>query len=200
MLYDYKSHIEKMKTSDACETLEEYAAHYGPQENTDIYDTVFYMEHLSKYDIPFRLSTPRGLKDSCNWDMFVRLMAASEISEITLSLDNEWTRDPTGLPLVHINVILSSECSVAHDIKDMSATLITRLHEIYVEEQMGNFSLIALMRKFYGIFPDSGKTEYDDWEFSLIEDQNQKLMKYKEMIGILMKEAGNVRKLHDILS
>lgn len=200
MLYDYKLHIEKMKTSNARETLEEYATHYGPQENMDIYDTFFYKEHLAKYDIPFTLLTPRRLKNSYNWDLFVRLMAASQCSEIIISLDKEWTREPTGIPLAHIGLLLGRGCDVAHDIKDLNASIITWLHEFFVEELMINFSLIALKREFYGDVSVGDSMEYGYEGPSYEEDQNLQLMKYNERTSILMREADNVRKLHEILT
>ena len=199
MLYNYKSHIEKMKTSNARETLEEYVTHYGSQENIDIYDTFFYKEHLAKYDIPFSLSVPRRLKNSCNWDLFVRLMAASQCSEIIISLDKEWAREPTGIPLAHIGLLLGRGCDVAYD-KRFKASIITRLHELFVEELMIYFSLIALKREYYGDVPDGDSTEFDKEVPSYEEDQNLQLMKYNERTSILMREADNVRRLREILT
>ena len=64
MLFDYNSFIQELRENeDKKEVVEKYTRYYGSQDKVDIYETVFYKEYLSKFNVPFKVACPDDLED-----------------------------------------------------------------------------------------------------------------------------------------
>lgn len=174
--FDYNEFIEELKECDyKKETVEKYSRYYGPQENVSIYETAFYKDYLSKFDIPFQLVVSEDLEDELDMaqrDLLTRLMVGSFSSNYDLVLDENSQQE---IPRVHLYITVSNDDSKeCVDIADLWSFQILRLYEIYTSEQMNLFSL---------------KKEDDGMEEAAVSaEQRMRLRKFKRKVAPIVNQ------------
>ena len=199
MLYDFSNHILELQDNSKKkeEILDKYTKYYGSLEGMDIYDTLFYKKYLNKFECPFRLASPEDLEDDFDWDLLVKLVSASFSSEYDLIIDEEWKKNPEGMPKAHIYItVKQGKQSVTKDIEELWSFQIIRLYEIYAEEQMSLFVLMAEEREKADderSFSDHLKDDEEPDELEM--EQEQRMEAFNKKVELLMKEAESARRL-----
>lgn len=190
-LFDYNNFIEELKENEKKkEVVEKYTKYYGSQDNVDIYNTQFYKDYLSKFEIPFNLAIPEDLEAEFDWDLLIRLVAGSFSSNYDLDIDEK----SQSIPIVHLFITVKrGNESVTKDITELWSFQVLRLFEIYVEEQMNLFSLMKEVE-------DNEDDEYNEGEEeAILAEQKICLAKYKQKVALLMKQFVLNKELEDLL-
>lgn len=199
MLYDYSYHIKNLQKNPEKKTdiLDRYTQYYGDQSNMDIHDTTFFKEYLNKFVCPFQLATPEGLEDDFDWDLLVKLIVASFSSEYDLVLDKEWKKNPIGKPKVHIYVTVTSrKQTITEDIEELWSFQIMRMFEIYVEEQMDFFNIIAEEKEDIRDEQLSSDSMTDCEEKTRTEKrQDQLLESFNGKAGLILRNARSAQNI-----
>lgn len=116
-----------------------YEKYYGSLEGLDIKQTAFYKYYLCKFLISEELvsliKVPEELRDEFDWELLVRLVAASFSSQLELISNEDCSID------MKITVTFG-ENTVVKKLFELWSFQITRLFEIYIEEALNLFILI----------------------------------------------------------
>jgi hypothetical protein len=183
-LFDYNEFIEELKENDdKKEIVEKYSKYYGPQEKVSIYETAFYKDYLSKFDIPFQLVVPEDIEEEFDWDLLTRLVVGSFSSNYDLLLDENSQQSP---PKVHLYIAVSrDETHVTKELSELWSFQVLRLFEIYIEEQMNLFSL---------------KKENDEIdEDSILEEQKMIIRKFKRKIAPIINQSSINKEIENLI-
>lgn len=185
MLFDYNSFIQELRENeDKKEVVEKYTRYYGSQDKVDIYETVFYKEYLSKFNVPFKVACPDDLEDDFDWDLLVKLTVASLSSDYTLVLD-EKGGDTKDVPKVRLFISAKSDNNqITKDLSELWSFQILRMYEIYIEEEMNLFSLMK---------------EEEDEADSIRQEQRMRLLKFKCQLEPLKKQPDLINELKELL-
>ncbi|GHW02573.1 hypothetical protein AGMMS50249_3590 [candidate division SR1 bacterium] len=131
MLFDFLAFIDELRENeDKKEIVEKYESLIGPIQG-NIIDQVWYREYLSRFPSHEYL-TPEEFSDDFDRDILQKLIIASFSNSYTLS-NNEKKR---GFEL-SIGVE-SEEQTIVKTLSELWAFQISRLFEIYIEEQMNH--------------------------------------------------------------
>ena len=203
MLYDFSNHIQELQDNSKKkeEILDRYTKYYGSLDGMDIYDTTFCKEYLTKFEYSFLPASPEDLEDDFDWDLLVKLVAGSFSSDYDLILDEEWKKNPIGMPKAHIYITVKlGEQNVTKDIEELWSFQIIRLYEIYAEEQMSLFVLMAEEREkadeersFLDFLDDDEEPDESEME------QEKHLEAFNKKVKLLMKEAESARRLMTLI-
>ena len=116
-----------------------YEKFYGSLEGLDIKQTAFYKYYLCKFLITEELvsliKVPEELRDEFDWELLVRLVAASFSSQLELISNEDCSID------MKITV-RSGENTVVKKLFELWSFQIARLYEIYIDEALSLFNLI----------------------------------------------------------
>ena len=203
MLYDFSSHIQELQDDPNKKenTLDKYTRYFGSLDGMDLHDTLFFKKYLDKFEFPFMLSTPEDLEEDFDWDLLVKLIAGSFSSNYDLALDEEWKKNPDEMPKAHIYITVThGRETVTKDIEELWSFQILRLFEIYVEEQMNLFSLMAEEKE--DECEDGFLTDLQDNEEGPNEcetEQKMRLETYMQKVELLKNEVLSTRKLFHAL-
>ena len=144
MLFEYSEFIKELRSrEEKKKIIEDFSRYYGPQDNVSIYETPFYKDYLSKFELPFKLVVPEDYYHDFDWDLLAKLVFASFSSEYELYFEeNEQIPLDDGRRVcLHICVKNGGEY-VVREFSKLWSFQILRLFEIYIEEQMQLFSLM----------------------------------------------------------
>ena len=158
-----------LKSNDKKDVIVNYGNAYESLEDTLLEDTSFYKDYLSKFDTSnLNLIVPEGLEDCFDYDLFVRLVAASLSSEYTLSLDESWKENPnmsSDSPLTNISIyVVIDKCRIHKDLKELCSFQIYRMYEIYLMEQIQH----ALNLAEYKLLECEDDEDDDDLHFNML--------------------------------
>lgn len=202
MLFDYNFFIDELKENEEKkETVEKYTRFYGPQDDVDIYDTVFYKDYLAKFDIPFEMVVPEDIANDFNWDLLGKLIFGSYSSNYELAVekretDAESDKDENEKPLVRVYIkVRSGEQEIVKELSELWSFQFLRLFEIYIEEQMGYYIIMAEEA-------EEAKEDEDEEEDNLNaikEEQDAHLQLFKRKVKRIMKQPGLRKELEDLL-
>ena len=183
-LFDYNKFIEDLKQNDKKkEIVDKYSKYYGPQEKVSIYETAFYKDYLSKFDIPFQLVVPEDLEEEFDWDLLIRLVVGSFSSNYYLMREENSRQSP---PKVYLYITVPrDETHVTKELSELWSFQIIRLFEIYIEEQMNLFSIKQ---------EDDGKDED-----SILEEQKMIIKKYKRKIAPIVNLYSLNKEIEDLI-
>lgn len=177
-----------LKSNDKKDVIENYGNAYESLEDTLLEDTSFYKDYLSKFDTSnLNLIVPEGLEDSFDYDLFVRLVAASLSSEYTLSLDESWNENhnmSADSPLTNISIYVVIDKGRIHkDLKELCSFQIYRMYEIYLLEQIQH----ALNLAEYKLL--ECEDDEDDEPFYVETERLLRIKRFSERKSLLLKEA-----------
>lgn|GEM_PF-3529886 len=177
-----------LKSNDKKDIIVNYGNAYESLEDTLLEDTSFYKDYLSRFDTSnLNVIVPEGLEDSFDYDLFVRLVAASISSEYTLSLDESWKENPNmsaDSPLTNISIYVVIDKSRIHkDLKELCSFQIYRMYEIYLLEQIQH----ALNLAEYKLL--ECEDDEDDEPFYVETERLLRIKRFSERKSLLMKEA-----------
>lgn len=188
--------------------IRKYEALFGSLKNVDIRQTRFYRNYLSKFNFPFRVSTPEDLEDDFDWDLLQRFIAGSYSSKMRLEINQEWLKNPSNDIVIDILIIVTSEGRIIEKkLEELWAFQIYRLYEIYIEEQMK--MLVAVYEKDDDDSEeDEEVTEYDvsnlkpvtddnDEEEVLGEERMIRIQKFNQQIESIHAEVNKIRAERD---
>lgn len=149
-LFDYKAFLEDLKNKPGKEKI--YEDWIKISDASRIEDEPFY-EHLLQFEpIPFKI--PEELRNDFDWDLLLRLVAASYSSdfnfELTPLVSDEKYSDENLVPLFVITVF-NGGSSVSKAVSELWSFQILKLFEVYLEEQI-NFHIMMLTEKDSDVF------------------------------------------------
>lgn len=186
MLFNYNEFIKELRSrEEKKEIIEDFSRYYGPQDNVSIYETPFYKDYLSKFELPFKLVVPEDYYDDFDWDLLAKLVFASFSSKYELYFEeNEQTPlDDSRRVCLHISVKSDGEYAV-RELSKLWSFQILRLYEIYIEEQLQLFSLM--------------KEDEEEGE-SVYDKQSLLLHQFRHKINILMGKTDCDKELEEFL-
>ena len=204
MLFNYNDYVDELKENDNVEkreVAEKYIRYYGPQDDVDIHDTVFYKNYLAKYDIPFELVKPEDCEDDFDWDLLGKLILGSysSVYELVAEKDNYNKEKQGEKPRVRIYItVKSGDKKITKEISELWCFQIIRLYEIYIEEQMNMHSLMAEEKEAEEKAKEKGE-EYESEEEAIKEEQKTHLLLFQHKIKRIMKQPGLLQELEELL-
>lgn len=137
-LFDFQSFISELRDNPKQRKLiRSYEALFGSLEGVDIRQTRFYRNYLSKFDFPFRVNNPKGQEE--DWDLLVRLAAASFWCDLKMNINEEWKNNPTGEALVDLTFVVDEDeehPKTETKLNDVPTSNILNLYKIFTSEQM----------------------------------------------------------------
>lgn len=145
MLYDFKSHIDELRNSDYPENrslIEGYEKLYGPMGD-DITKQIWYVDYISKF-FPYykNIKCPDELNEDYDWKLLFALTVGSFSSTFELVSSKKFRRvldEPVDLKIT----VKSGEKCITKTLEELWSFQISRLFEIYVEEQIALQKLIG---------------------------------------------------------
>ena len=134
-LFNFADFIEELRNDeDKQEIIEKYEKAFGSLEGKNYTDCPFYKDYISKFeideDLVKRIEVPDRLKHSYDYELLVRLVAASFSSEYKFE-----HLDETDTERLKIAVESSGQC-VVRSLDEIGSYQTWRLFVIYFEEQM----------------------------------------------------------------
>ncbi len=134
-LFDFNDFIEELRNDeDKQEIIEKYEDAFGSLKGKNYTDCPFYKDYISKFeideDLMKRIEVPDELRYSYDYELLVRLVAASFSSEYKVEHIDE-----TDSERLKIAVKSQGE-SIVKPLDELWSFQILRLFEIYFEEQM----------------------------------------------------------------
>ena len=204
MLFSYNDYVDELKENENVEkreVAEKYLRYYGPQDDVDIHDTVFYKNYLAKYDIPFELVKPENCEDDFDWDLLGKLIfgSYSSVYELVAEKDNLNKEKQGGKPRVRIYItVKSGDQKITKEISELWCYQIIRLYEIYIEEQMNMHSLMAEEKEKEEKAKEKGE-EYESEEEAIKEEQKTHLLLFQHKVKKIMKQPVLLQELEELL-
>lgn len=140
-LFDFNCFISSLRNKpEKRSTIEEYESYYGIMPEK-IEETQFYIEYLSKFEIPDEiiehLQLPEELVENFDWKLLCKLILSSLSSECYFTLPNEDNKVDL------IIKVRSGDSVVIKSLSELWSFQILRLYEIYVEENINLCKLKA---------------------------------------------------------
>ena len=140
MMFNFQQFIADTRMKeDKSVIIANYEKFYGSLEDLDIKQTAFYKYYLCKFLITEELvsliKVPEELRDEFDWELLVRLVAASFSSQLELISNEDCSID------MKITV-RSGENTVVKKLFELWSFQIARLYEIYIDEALSLFNLI----------------------------------------------------------
>lgn len=131
MLFNFQSFVEELrKKDDKKEIVEKYEQFRWPITG-DLKDQIWYKEYLINFST-IKYNVPEELKEEFDWDLLLKLIAASFSSECTFDKNVENPTWPKDLTIA----VKSWDQSVVKKVEELWSFQVLRLYEIYIEEQM----------------------------------------------------------------
>lgn len=175
MMFDFKEFIDNLKDNDEKKDIvEKYEKLVEPLPEK-FEDTIIYKDYLSKFNISgLDLLYPEYIDEEFNWDLLVRLIISSFSSSYVLDSDNKTWK----LELV-INVSAGDK-HIAKKLSELWGFQISRMYEIYIEEQMNLEILAHEDEKEKDIVLTQRTSNLDKWKLVLDNIQVKELKKIEE--------------------
>lgn len=189
--------------------IRKYEALFGSLKNVDIRQTHFYRNYLSKFNFPFRVSTPEDLEDDFDWDLLQRFIVGSYSSKMRLEINQEWLKNPTNDIVVDIFIIVTKEGRIIEKkLEELWAFQIYRLYKIYIEEQMSMLVAVYVKEDENDSEEDEEVTEYDVSNIKPVTDDNDEeevlgeermihIQKFNQQIESIHAEVNKIRAERD---
>lgn len=189
--------------------IRKYEALFGSLKNVDIGQTRFYRNYLSKFNFPFRVSTPEDLEDDFDWDLLQRFIVGSYSNKMRLEINQEWLKNPTNDIVVDIFIIVTKEGRIIEKkLEELWAFQIYRLYEIYIEEQMSMLVAVYVKEDENDSEEDEEVTEYDVSNIKPVTDDNDEeevlgeermihIQKFNQQIESIHAEVNKIRAERD---
>ena len=179
-LFSFKEFVDELRDkSEKNEIIENYEAIYGPLPS-DFKETDIYKQYVSKFIVPkqFKLIVPSEIEHDFDWVLLEQLTAASFSSEYWL----EPSDDPSSTYNLYISVSSGGK-KIVKKIEDLWSFQILRLFEIYIDEQIKLFTLMA--------DKDEDESEHE----AVSAEQQARLKKYRLLATGLSDEENFFTKL-----
>ena len=107
LMFDYGMFFNELKGNpDKQEKAVKYEEVFGSQKGLKVEDQSFYKEYISQFSIPFLIAIPN--EGDHDWDLLICLIFGSFSSEYALVLEDEWKKNPRGIPMVQISITAQS--------------------------------------------------------------------------------------------
>lgn len=190
MLFNFTSYIDELRENpEKKEVIEKYEKLLWPIK-WDIKDQVWYKEYVSTFRILDYL-VPEELKEDFDWELLMQLVASSLSSDWFLDQkDDEWS-DADSKPEFTISV-QSWDQVVVKKVSELWWFQISRLYEIYIEEQMNLQVLMVEDEKEKNAIESQREAKQHRWIIVLENLQKSKLEK--------IEKVEKAEKLDDLLS
>jgi len=171
-MFNFKEFIENLKDTDEKKDIVEKYEKLVEPILEKFEDTIIYKDYLSKFNISdLDLLYPQYIDEEFDWNLLIRLIISSFSSSYLLDFD----QDTWKLELV-INVSAQDK-SIAKKLSELWGFQISRMYEIYIEEQMNLEILAHEDEKEKDIVLTQRTSNLDKW--NLVID-NIKVKKNKE--------------------
>jgi hypothetical protein len=129
MLFDFPGFIDSLREKpEKQKMIEKYEELFGPITG-DSRNQIRYQEYVSQFTF-HEYKVPEDLKNDYDWTLLLQLILASFSSESYLDKIAESTEYDL------VVAVKSGEQSVVKKISELRQFQVTRLYEIYIEEQM----------------------------------------------------------------
>jgi len=129
MQFNYKLFLDSLR-KDSCkkECIERYERHIEPIGQKSLRKEKWYIELVKSFPYVSNILYPSILRDQYDWNLLIQLGASSLSSELGFErVDNN----------VHLIIkVVSGDNTVVKTLNDLWGFQITRLFEIYIEEQI----------------------------------------------------------------
>lgn len=134
MLFDFQEFVDELRNNEEKKQIvEKYEKLYGPI-NWDIKDQEWYKEYLSKFqNLEYKI--PAELKNDFDWEILLQLVVGS------FSSDYEIKKNESEADRELYIAVKSWDQSVVKTVSELWSFQISRLYEIYIEEQINLHSL-----------------------------------------------------------
>lgn len=176
-LFDYETFLEELKNKPGKEKLYEDWIKISKADRIE--DEPFYEHFLQFEPIPYKI--PEELRNNFDWDLLLRLVAASHSSgyhfELTPHVSDEKYKDEDLVPFFFITVY-NGENSVTKEVSELWSFQILRLYEIYLEEQI-NYHIIMLAEK--------------DGDIEIKKERKKKVNKYQIARIKILNEKNKIK-------
>ena len=136
-LFDYAEFLEELKNHSDETKREIYEKWIKISNVQKLEDEPFY-EYLMQFEaVPYNV--PEELEEDFDWNLLLRLCAASFSSHYKLALPND---DSFNKNIAELEITVSSgDQTVTKNISELWSFQILRMHEIYLEEQINLYTL-----------------------------------------------------------
>ncbi len=186
-MFDFESFIENLKENPEKKEIVEKYEKFVETMPAKFEDTIIYKDYLSKFDISdLDLLYPEYIDDDFDWDLLLKLILGSFSSTYVFEKDEETWKD-----LLVINVS-SGDKHAVKKLNELWGFQISRMYEIYIEEQLNLEILAHEDEKEKDIVLSSRAGNLDKWNLAL---ENLKMKKLKEK-----EEQEKQTKLDDLMS
>lgn len=174
MLFDFQSFVEELRENpEKKEIAEKYEKNYW-KIKWDIKDQQWYKDYVVEFKTS-KFLTPEDLEDSYDWDLLMQLIASSFSSDANLEYeeDNE-------LPEFIISV-QNGDQSVIKKISELWGYQISRLYEIFIEEQMNLQVLVKEDPEEKEAIITQRESRINRWNLMFDSMETEKLNKEEEI-------------------
>ena len=175
-LFYFNEFIEDYaSTQEKEDDIKTYMVKYNINRNTPIEEHPFYEDYLSKFKIDWVLAVPENVQmDEREKNLLIRLVLGSFSSSYTLSLSDDWKRNPTETVQVELRISVAVEDKyVSKSVSELWSFQIQRLFYIYINEQI---SLLMAV---------DDEEEMEEYK----NEQQTKLQKYESKMKDVLEEA-----------
>jgi len=187
-MFDFVSFIESLKeNSEKKEIVEKYEK-FVEKIPERFEDTIIYKDYLSKFDTDkLDLLFPEFIDADFDWDLLIKLVVASFSSTYTFDKDEETWKD------VLVIDVSAWDKHATKKLHELWGFQISRMYEIYIEEQMNLEILAHEDEKEKDIVLSQRAANLDKWKLQLehleAEKEKQKAEKEKqEKLNDLMSQ------------
>lgn len=175
-MFNFKEFIENLKEkAEKKDIIEKYEKLVEPLSNK-FEDTIIYRDYLSKFNMEeLNLIYPESIDESFDWDLLLRLIVSSFSSSYLLNVD----KNSEKMEMI-INVS-AWEKHIAKKLQELWWFQISRMYEIYIEEQMNLEILAHEDENEKDIVLTQRTSNLDKWQLTLNKlDYNKEKIKEEE--------------------
>lgn len=182
-LFNFNEFVEELRNDEnKREVIEKYEENNGSLQDRDYKELPLYKDYLSKFELDEglvqRVKLPEALEDDFDYPLLLRLVAGSFSSNFIFEHCDE-----TDMERLKISV-KSGEQSITKYLDDLWSFQITRLFEIYFEEQM-NY--------------DNLQKDSEDEEHAIAKERESRLESFKKKMSKMAIERELAPKRLDLL-
>ncbi len=174
MLFDFKAYIEELRENpEKKEVVEKYEKIIWTID-WDTKDQIWYKEYVNKFKT-IKYLVPEELKEDFDWDLLMQLVASSLSSDWFLSQE-EWKE------IVEFTIsVQSGDQVVVKKVSELWGFQISRLYEIYIEEQMNLQILMMEDEKEKNAIESQREAKEHRWTIVLENLEKEKLLKIEKV-------------------
>lgn len=174
-MFDFKDFVDNLRNNESKkDVIEKYEKYFEPLWDS-FKDTLIYKNYLSKFDLQYLdLLLPEYIDEDFDRELLVRLVISSFSSDYSLDFDKETNK------MIFVINVSSWEKSIIKSIHELWAFQISRMFEIYIEEQLNLEILSYEEEKEKDVILTQRNNKLEKWNLVVENIKSKKLSEYEE--------------------